>query len=403
MNNMEWMKKESAQWVADGIITPEQRTLIELRYPAERAGSPLLLLFAILGSLLVGTGIVLVFATNWWRLSVEVKIALAVLPLAVAQLIGLFVFMRKRQSAPFREGGAVFLSLAFFAAVALMGQAFHTPSDLSSYVLLCVLFTLPGVYFFRGRAAAAIYVAGAVFAVWSWPMWVAIVLAGLVLPFFWLELRATSHRGAINYLLFLLCALLSGTVIQVMRHEGTALEIALVCGLVMLLLDVLLRKFGSDYFFNAAKLLAILCVTGTLLIASLDFSYREAMSTTGLLFAAGVAAAYAAVRYLGRWRLMASDLFAGAAVLLILAQQALGAAASLLVLALGIFYIVQGSRALALNKLNFGMGLVVLLIGIRFFDSNLDLLGRGIVFILLGGALLGINVHISRKRRGRSE
>ena len=72
-------------------------------------------------------------------------------------------------------------------------------------------------------------------------------------------------------------------------------------------------------------------------------------------------------------------------------------------LALGIFYIVQGSRALALNKLNFGMGLVVLLIGIRFFDSNLDLLGRGIVFILLGGALLGINVHISRKRRGRSE
>lgn len=403
MNNLEWVRKEAAHWVADGIITPEQQELIERRYPVSREGNPLLLFFAILGSLLIGVGIVLIFATNWWRIPIAFKIVLAFLPLLAAQLLCLYIFLRKYQSIPFREGGAIFLCLAIFAATALIGQVFHTASSLEAYVLTCILFSLPGVYLFHSKAAMAIYAAGAVFAGWSWPVWVPIVLACLALPFFWMELADTSHRGVRNYLLFLLSALVAGAVAQSMRYGVNGVEVAMACGLALLLIDALLRRFGGDYFFSAAKLFAILCITATLLITSIDFSYRDSMSRVGVFVTVGITAVYAAVRYTGKWELFSSDLFAAAALVLVLALPAGGVAANLLVMALGVYYIVQGSRTLALLKLNYGMALIILLIAIRFFDSQLDMLARGIVAILLGGALLGINVHISRKRRGESE
>ncbi|NLT58275.1 MAG: DUF2157 domain-containing protein [Clostridiales bacterium] len=401
LNTLDWLHRESAQWVADGLITSEQRALIEARYPAKRAGSPLLLLFAILGALLIGAGILLVFATNWWRLPVGVKVLLAFLPLVSAQLLCLYIWVYKNQSVPFREGGALFLSLAFFAAVALIEQIFHQSSSLDAYVLRCILFTLPGLYLFRAKAAMAIYVAGAIFVGWSQPEWVPVALTAAVLPFFWLELRASSAKGVVNYLLLLLSTLLSGTLLQSMQDWADPAEVALTCGLALLLLDALLRRFGRIYLFSAAKRLAILCITATLLLTSLDVFYVGSAYSAGTLCAVGVAAAYAALRYLGRWPLFSSDLFALSAVVLVLSRST-GVVASLLVTALGIYYVVLGSRTLALSKLNYGMGLIISLIAIRFFDSRIDLLIRGVVFILLGVALLGVNLYISHERRRRS-
>lgn len=134
MNNTEWIRKESNQWVADGIITPEQNELIQMRYPANKAGSPLLLLFAVVGSLLIGAGMILIFATNWWKIPVAVKIIIAFIPLLAAQGVCVYTLVKKPHSVSFREGAVVFLSLSFFAALALIGQVFHTPSNLDSYI-----------------------------------------------------------------------------------------------------------------------------------------------------------------------------------------------------------------------------------------------------------------------------
>lgn len=398
---MEWIRKESDRWVEDGIITPEQRERIQMRYPVSKTGSPLLVFFAVIGSLLIGAGIILVFATNWWKLPVVVKIILAFLPLLASQGACLYIFFRKKHSASFREGGTVFLSLSFFAALALIGQVFHTPSDLESYILVCILFTLPGVYLFRAKAALAIYIAGAIFVGWSWPVWISLILTTLILPFFYKELMGTAHKGVLNYLLFLLNLMVLNTII-VAIHEGVEiLEIALICGLAILLLDALFRKIGLVYFFTVAKLLSILCITVTMLFAAFDFSYREDTSKMGFVFIAILVMAYIAIRYTTFSGLASTDLFAVSAVILTLSAPAAGVVANLLLIALGAYYIIRGSRTLTLSDLNFGMALIILMIAIRFFDSSLDLLGRGLVFILLGAAFLGINLYISRKRKGR--
>ncbi len=416
MNNIEWLKKESAVWVEEGVITPEQQQQIQLRYPAGKTGSPLLLFFAIIGSLLIGGGIILVFATNWWKLPVALKLVIALLPLLAAQGLCLYVYRKQLSSLAFREGGAVFLALAFFAAVALIGQVFHTPSDLESYILTCILFALPGIYLFRAKAAMAIYVIGLLFTGWSLPQWVAPALAVLPLPFFYWEIRAASRQDSIrqgsargpaatgvqNYLLLLLSFLIGRAIIQIASEtlNMEALETALACGLILLLLDAVFRKISSEYFFTAAKLLAFLGITGAALIAAFDFSYRSDGGLMAAALAALITAAYAGLRYNRFSGPSAADLLFGAAVLLILLAGNAGAAANLIMAVLGVLFIVWGSRTLKLNHLNYGMFLIVALIAMRFFDSSISLLGRGIVFILLGAAFLGINLYISRKKRG---
>lgn len=399
INITEWITKESNRWVTEGIISPEQRERIQARYPETQESSPLFLLFAVIGSLLIGAGIILLFATNWWKLPVVLKIMLAFLPLLMAQGLCVYTLLRKYHAISFRESAVVLLSLSFFAATALIGQVFHTPSDLKSYILVCILFTLPGVYLFRAKTAMAIFIGGAIFVIWSSPIWTAILLTTLTLPFFYIELVKISHKGALNYLLFLLILLVLNTMIVVIDGRLGILETMLICGLAMLTLDALFHKIGHIYFFTVAKLFSILFISITMLFAAFIFSYSAKISWAGLLLAAIIVAAYIGLRRTRFSGLASTDIFAISAIIMMIFSRFEGVAANALMVSIGVYYIVKGSRTLMLSSLNFGMVLVISIISIRFFDSSLDLLGRGIVFILLGTIFLGINLYISRKRK----
>ena len=402
MNYSEWIRAEADKWVADEIITPEQSEQIKLKYPEAKAANQLVLVFSIIGSLLVGTGIILILATNWWNLPLMIKVILAFLPLVTAQGICIFTFKRKFYSAAFREGSTIFLSLSFFAALALIGQIFHMPSDLQSFVLVCILFSLPGIYLFRAKAVLAIYVAGALFVSWDAPGWMSMALTLLVLPFFYLEFTQTKHKDVLNYLLFLCTLMMTNTVLTLLIDDAEILETALACGLVALFVDAAFRKISNIYFFTWAKRISIFCITATLLIAAFSLSYRDNMTAFGCVAVVGTALLYAAIRYSTVKKFASTDLFALAAVMLTLSASVAGIMANVLLAAMGVFYIVRGSKSLALGNLNFGMLLVLFPIGMRFFDSSASLLGRGVVFVLLGAVFLGVNIYISR-RKGASQ
>lgn len=396
---IKWLEQESGQWVEDGIITPLQRSQIQMRYPASSAGSPLLLFFAIIGSVLVGTGIILVFATNWWKLTMEVRIFLAFLPLAAAEGIGVYIWRKQYHSLACREGGAIFLSLSFFATLALIGQIFHTSSDLSSYVLVCILLTLPGAYLFRSKAAMSIFVLGCVMAAWDWDALVVLGLMGLSLPYFYIQLCQKGEEAAPNYLLFLVSILTANTVIQVLIRDMTVFETALICGLALILVDALFRFISPSYGLNAAKLFSAFVITATILAASLDFQGSETVSPAGFIWSGSIGVIYLVLRRRMGGKVTSSDLFFISGILLLIGAPFGGAVACLLAVGLGIYYIVLGSKVLELGKLNYGMTLVIAVILIRFFDSSLGLLARGVVFILLGIMFLAINLGISRKRK----
>ena len=400
MNQTKWIFDESGKWVQDGIISGEQQAKILSRYQTVRSGNPLLLFFAIIGSLLIGAGIILIFATNWWRMPVIAKLITAFLPLLAAQSLCLYVAMKRYGSAAFREGSAVFLCLSFFAVVALIGQTFHTSSDLASYLLLCGLFTLPAAYLFRSKAALSIYAGCALYSAQDWK--IALLLFALSIPLYYLEIRKSEHRGTSGFLLILLSVLLIRLVFTILYDDlffVSGYDIALSIGAILLLVDVLFRRISPIYFLTPPKLLGCLCISLTIWIAGIDFSGHGEYGLP-VIFVILLLCAYGTIRYRMTRSLEISDVFAACAILLSVSAAFIGAAANLLMLLMGIFFIVSGGKTLQISSLNIGMAFLVLLIGTRFFDSSLSLLVRGIVFILLGAAFLAVNIIISRKRRG---
>ncbi len=65
--NGPWITQVLPELVREGLITADQAERIRARYAADpqRSGNRMLLVFAILGSLLVGLGIILIIAHNW--------------------------------------------------------------------------------------------------------------------------------------------------------------------------------------------------------------------------------------------------------------------------------------------------------------------------------------------------
>lgn len=395
----DWLKQEAEKWVADGIITPQQCSQIQMKYPMDKEANPMLQFFAVLGSLLIGAGIILVFATNWWKLPLTVRVILAFLPLLAAQGICLFTYIKKYDSAAYREGGALFLSLAFFATLALVGQIFHTSSEVESYMLVCILLTLPGAYFFRSKAAISIYIFGSIFSSGAWPEWLPLFITVLCLPYFYFTFVSAPNRRGLNYLLFLLSAVVINSLIPTLGSQMKLMEIIVFCGLILLIIDALFRKITEEYFFTSAKFFSIFFLTGALLVAAMDLSYAKHVNGKTLIITTVIAVTYFALRPRKHSALSSADLMLAAGILLLVTGKFAGITGFLLSIGLGIYYIVQGSRSLTLKKINYGMTLMILIILMRFFDSGMGLFGRGVVFIFVGSLFLGINLYISRKRK----
>lgn len=394
MDQSKWISSESAEWVQEGIILPEQQVQILNRYQAAKSGNAFLILFSIIGSLLIGAGIILIFATNWWRMPVVAKLLVAFLPLLASQALCLFTAKKKYHSVAFCEGTATFLSLSFFATMALIGQVFHLASDLRSYLLVCGSFALPAAYLFHSKTALSIFVVCALYSAQDWPFALLFFLASL--PLFYLEIRRSQHQGILGYLLILLSGLICLVVCTAMREPWLAVVLSI--GVALLLLDVVFQRISQVEFFTPAKLVGSIFIALTLYIAGFDFSGSSSYEPV-LIVVVFLCGVYAVLRWRTFHGLSPTDSFVISAAILSVNVQIMGIMANLLLFALGVFFIVYGSKSLRLAYLNIGMLFLVLLISIRFFDSSLSLPAKGVAFIFLGIAFLVVNIVITRKRK----
>ena len=102
--------------------------------------------FGILGAILVGLGIILVFAHNWDNLSRLTKIILSFLPLLIGQLLCGYSLLKKSESTVWKETSSVFLFFAIGASISLVAQVYNIPGDINSFIIAWMLLSLPLVY-----------------------------------------------------------------------------------------------------------------------------------------------------------------------------------------------------------------------------------------------------------------
>ncbi|MHC4952040.1 MAG: DUF2157 domain-containing protein, partial [Planctomycetota bacterium] len=143
---LQWLIREVEQLEEKAVIDAQSVLAIKNHYQpqlekgdnfANKVGVAIL---AAIGSLLIGGGIILVFAHNWQEFSRPVRALLAMLPVVVA--VGLMCFCVVREkSRSWREASATLMTTAAISCFALICQTYYLGGKFSTFMFYVALMT----------------------------------------------------------------------------------------------------------------------------------------------------------------------------------------------------------------------------------------------------------------------
>lgn len=435
-----WLLGQLPELVASGVISSENARAIERHYQSAESRSNFgFVLLAIVGSALVGAGIILLIAHNWDELSRAARSIIAFLPLVIAQALGIFVLIRRNESRAWRESTAIFDVAAVATAISLISQTYQIQGSFADFMCVWLLLSIPIVYLFRTTVGAVAYVIGSVvwlFAKVDWrfsephQLFYWLFLLAIVPYCFALSRRDRSSGESTWLSIFLVgaAAIGLGFTAEATRANLGGVAFAGLCAGVYL--------YGLQLFQGSEeKRLHPLAFLGGLGIGitAITLSFEEMWHmtsesswalhgparATGIaieLFFPVVAIGLLVWSFLGRQRI-AFSLIAG--VMPVVAglgwmvanldpaatrandtPYSLAAAVifDAYALFLGIELIARGVRANSLVRANFGLLVIAALAISRFFDSDLGFVTRGLGFIIIGVGFLVANVILFKKR-----
>lgn len=152
------LEKEVDLWLKEGIILPDQKERILARYRLlktadEKAGpGKLITTISILGSILVGAGVILFIASNWSAIPNWSRLFIVFSSMLASYGSG-FYFRYEAKSYP-KVGASLILlgSFIFGAGMFLIAQIYHITVHYPNGPLLWGLFVLPLAYLLRFKS-----------------------------------------------------------------------------------------------------------------------------------------------------------------------------------------------------------------------------------------------------------
>ncbi len=146
---LKWLEDEAWAWKTEGIIDENQAGAILARYEEMRAaeeadrGSKLVTVLAVMGSLLVGIGVITFFAANWQEMPKWLKVSVVFGGIIAAYGIGYYLAFEK-QNYPRVGRAVIFLgSILYGAGIWLIAQIFHINAHYPNGVLFWAAGILP--------------------------------------------------------------------------------------------------------------------------------------------------------------------------------------------------------------------------------------------------------------------
>ena len=433
---IEWLMKELPRWRSEGLISDEQVEGISSRYAPELSAQETpwaVRAFAILGSLLLGAGVILLFAYNWSQLSRPTRALAAYLPLLISLGLAPYFFLSdKRRGGGGAEGLALFWSLAVGGAIALIAQTYHIPGSASSFCMSWALLLLPVLYLSGSLSVYVLYQGLALFwagyqQVWSghslgW--WFLFAASVPVL----LEVVRDDTRGPRR------ASFLWVTLISLFIALGIVLEKCLP-GLwimvyaafiaVLALADQTWESKEDGFWMRPAGSMALLANIVFAFLLSWTWPW-EAIGWRYYRIDAGFHAWVGALDIglllllFSTWALLLmrtrpKELWriasALAPIIAVLAYITVSVHPvewvpvllyNLYLFILGLALLGEGIRHRNLGRLNLGMLILCALVVFRFFDAEFGILTRAVTFMILGAGFLAANVLLGHRLKGAS-
>ncbi|MCI5057733.1 MAG: DUF2157 domain-containing protein [Flavobacteriales bacterium] len=380
----------------------------------------LLAVFAVLGALLIGLGIILIVAHNWDNLSRNLKTILSFIPLVIGQGFVTYTFLKKRGAVAWIEGSSTFLYLAIGGCISMISQIYHIQGNMDDFILLWTLLGLPLVYILRSSMASILFIVGLVSFTLStgdyssanykqylfWPLF------ALVIPHYIGLFKDKSS----NFLTFLNWIIPIGLCLVIGHLRESTKMIQFLNFLFLFTIFDLTGRGKSFLNMNLArngfKVIGTLGIITVMFMLSFEdiwenlieaFSKSDMSSMSefhgfGILFLSAIG--------LLAWKLTRGKKLVGIlpyGFILVLALLTLGKGAYLILnlplLLMSVYFIWTGSKNSKLRTLNLGILSLSTLIICRFFDLDIDYVTRGIVFVILGAGFFAINLIMIRKKK----
>lgn len=427
---VEWLYEQLPELVEKGIIPIGSVDLIRNHYgqaDKKLGGRTILTMFGIVGTVLVGLGIILILAHNWDQMSRMTRTLIAVGMLLGAQiLVGVSIWFKKDHAA-WTESTSTFLMVTIGASIALIGQTYHISDNFSTALLIWMLLSLPLVYLMGVTTPVVLYLIG----VTTWAVdgeflgigkqliWILLALVG---PYYWrlVKVDAYGNQPVILSWVLTICFYISfGMAFETYLQYLSMLSYAALFAI---------TYFAGIIWFDAPvkvwqRPLTLIGFTGCVGLSFL-LTFKDVWSSLGQEFSSIGGTEYflafsllAFVMVIGQRAVSKTTnqylLFGGVPLVvgagfMLLYFDASGINAAVLcnayLLLLSVHLILRGVRAGSLGVLNIGMLMVASLIIMRFFDLNFSFVARGLAFVILGSCFLVTNwIMVRRKKEVQNE
>lgn len=412
------------------VITNDEAIRIRRYYEQkpQPENNRLIIVFGILGSLLVGMGLVLIIAHNWDVLPKSMKLAIALSPLLIGQIICGYLVWKKSTSMPWREGTSVFVVFAVATAIAIVSQVYNIEGNFANFLFVWMLLCFPLMYVMRSSAASLLFWIGITwyacedgyfrsYADIPYPYW---VFALGALPWYW-QLCKKMPNSNFTYLHHWV---ITGSLIIALGTFGNQSEELLMPAYMCLfgsfvLIGQLPLFSGQRLLTNAYLIFGSLGMVILLLMLSFDWYWVELarQNVTDWMFSIEctvcvVLIVLAAIlfRQLLKTKMIGEMLSKSYVIpvfilLFIIGNiQPYGAQVltNVFILVLAVYTIREGAKADHLGRMNYGLMILTLLIICRFFDTDLSFVIRGLLFVAVGLGFFGMNYRMVKKRKERN-
>lgn len=432
--HLSWLYEQVSDWVTAGLIDAGQAEKIRQHYSNQEDQpdyNTATIVISILGSLLIGGGIILIVAYNWDNLPKSARVVLSFVPLLLAQLVFGYAFFRRRQSIAWAEGASVFLMLMLAASMALISQTYHIWGEPTTFLRNWLLLNIPLLYLLNSSLCTVVYLIGTA----SWVMqmrgsesvlyWAMLAAA---LPHLVQNIRQTAQPVRRNVLGWaLVSSFIFGWfgVIETQIEAFTTFGTALIFSTFYLLAPHDDSHNQSNLVQRPFEVFAIVGGFVLLMVFTYD-AYFEPFHLSQLLFGAYYAAWAGSINFavLCLLSIGASILFVRhykrfslpgllVAVLpifiaiLLMVSRVIGPFVAMLlvnvyVLSWGIAWLILGIRQARMGAVNLGMLVILVLATARFFDTDWSFIIKGIAFIALGLGFLAANWVLSKRIKLKS-
>ncbi|ASS48280.1 MAG: hypothetical protein A3D31_19200 [Candidatus Fluviicola riflensis] len=131
----------------------KQRSINAQQQSQLNKSNGLIITVSIIGVLLIGFGIIYLFAHNWDNLSRSTKTVLSLLPVFISVLVNVFTLVKRKDNVIWQESGAIFSFLATGSMLALIMQIYQLPGIENYFFTYWCVLCLPIVYLNKSHSA----------------------------------------------------------------------------------------------------------------------------------------------------------------------------------------------------------------------------------------------------------